>query len=87
VSAFTQHPRPTVPYSWLHGGPEGQATPSVRYQPFEEGRAKVNNAARFRKKRDGIYVVLMPVEDPDAYMKNKLDDGGGCEPHIDELAK
>jgi hypothetical protein len=74
--AFFDKPRPAVPYSWLHGGPKGQLTPSVRDQPIEEGRAKDNNARRFVKKREGLYVVLEPVKNPEAYMNVDYDDDG-----------
>lgn len=74
MPAFYEKPRPAVTYSWLYGGPKGQATPSIRDQPIQEGRAKENNAARFLKKRDGLYVVLEPVKNPEAYMKVDYDD-------------
>jgi hypothetical protein len=49
-------------------------TPSVKNQPVEEGRARVNNAGRFRKKREGLYVVLEPIQDPEVYLKMKNPD-------------
>ena len=76
MTAYFENPRPAVSYTWLHGGPRGQPTPSVRDQPIEEGRAKDNNAARFVKKREGLYVVLEPVKNPEAYMKVDYDDCG-----------
>ena len=69
MPAFTEKPKPAVSYSWHSGGDDGQATPSVKNQPEERGRAKDNNAARFLKKREGLYFVLVPIENPEAYMK------------------
>lgn len=78
--AFTEKPKPAVSYSWHSGGDSGQATPSVKNQPEEGGRARDNNAARFLKKEEGLYVVLVPIENPEAYMKTDYgddnDDGG-----------
>lgn len=62
-------------YSWLNDAEGNQVTPSVENQPVERGKASVNNAKRFIKKREGIYVVLEPVKDPEAYMKFPVDDG------------
>jgi hypothetical protein len=45
----------------------------VKNQPVEGGRASENNAKRFIKKRQGIYVVLEPVKNPEAYMKFNAD--------------
>jgi hypothetical protein len=73
MSAYDEKPQPAVTYSWVHGVDERQVTPSVRDQPIEDGRAKDNNAARFVKKREGLYVVLVPIEKPEACMK--IDDG------------
>ena len=55
---------------------------------MEGGRAKINNAARFRKHRDGIYIVYLPIDDPDAYMKIQNEDendDAGDEPTMDEI--
>jgi hypothetical protein len=41
----------------------------VADQPIEGGRARENNAKRFVKKRVGLYVVLEPVKNPEAYWK------------------
>lgn len=49
-------------------------TPSVKNQRLEDGRAKANNAARFERQRDGLYVVLVPVENSEAYMNIEYDD-------------
>lgn len=38
-------------------------------QPIEEGHARENNARRFVKKRMGLYVILEPVKNPEAYWK------------------
>jgi hypothetical protein len=58
--------------------------PSVRNQPLEEGDAKLKNAARFQKQTDGLYVILVPIDNPEAYWK--IDDGdGGDEARMDEL--
>jgi len=75
--SFFKKPLLAAPYSFRYGGPVGQATPSVRNQPVEGGRAKDNNAARFRKKRDGLYVVFEPLDNPELYMKADDENGGG----------
>jgi hypothetical protein len=41
----------------------------VKDQPIEEGHARENNAKRFMKKRVGLYVILEPVKNPEAYWK------------------
>lgn len=47
-------------------------TPSVKDQPIEEGRARVNNAGRFRKKREGLYIVLEPIQDEETRERESL---------------
>jgi hypothetical protein len=84
LPAFIEKARPAVSYTFLRGGPAGQATPSIKDQPIEEGIAKDNNAARFRKKRDGLYIILEPVENPEAYMKSFDDNVGKDEGVMDE---
>lgn len=84
--SFTKKPQPEATYTFASGGEDQQVTPSVRTQPLEGGRAKVNNAARFRRQRDGLYVVLVPVENPAAYMKADDDNDGdaGDKARMDE---
>ncbi|KAG0651302.1 hypothetical protein D0Z07_1808 [Hyphodiscus hymeniophilus] len=82
--SFYKKPPPAIPYSYRNGGPEGQATPSVRHQPVEGGRAKHNNLARFRQTRDGLYFVLEPVHNPELYMKVENDQGEGYKADMDE---
>ncbi|TAQ87960.1 hypothetical protein B7494_g3729 [Chlorociboria aeruginascens] len=60
TSLGTQKSDSETSYSWLNDAMGNQITPSVKNQPIEEGRARENNARRFEKKLEGIYVVLTP---------------------------
>jgi hypothetical protein len=51
----------------------------VKGQEIEMGVARENNARRFKKKREGMYVILEPIETLDSYMKAVVDDSGELE--------
>ena len=73
--------------SYLYDEDGRQVTPLLKSQPEEGGRAKDNNAARFRKQRDGLYVILVPIDNPEAYMKIEYEDDNddaGDEATMDE---
>ncbi len=61
--------------NWLCDENGVQVTPSVEGQKVEKGNAKLNNAKRFRKKRQGIYMVLEPVANSHDYKKAQVDGG------------
>jgi len=63
--------------SWLTDSHGKQVTPSIKGQLIEEGRARDNNARRFVKKREGIYVVLEPIKNPEEYAKVQIYDDEG----------
>lgn len=48
--------------SYLMDSNGREVTPSVKDQRIEEGRAKDNNEKRFRKKREGIHIVLEKIK-------------------------
>jgi hypothetical protein len=60
---------------WLYDANGKQVTPLLDGLPTEEGHPKENNAKRFMKKREGLHVVLVPIETPEAFQSRGGEDG------------
>jgi hypothetical protein len=56
------NPEPRTASPWLFDENGKQVTPSIDGLPLEDGHPTDNNAKRFMKKREGLYVVMVPVD-------------------------
>lgn len=77
VAAAATETQPDRIPGWLKDPVTGKlVTPSVENQAIEGGRPKKNSRKRFTKEddSDGINRVLVPVKNPEEYMKINVDD-------------
>lgn len=65
-AAITENQEPRTVSPWLFDLNGKQVTPSLESLPIEDGHPKENNTKRFMKKREGLHLVLVPIESSDA---------------------
>jgi len=70
-------PNPNIIPTFLTDLSGRQVTPAVTGQRIEEGSAKENNARRFRRRREGVHMVLEPVRVDDTEEGEEGEEGTG----------
>ena len=60
---------------WRYNEDGKQVTPSVKNQKIDHGNPKETNAKRFKKRREGLYVVYDLIEGPEVYKKERVFEG------------